>query len=236
MRKTMAALMCAALAAGLLSAPAGAADAAKKKKKSGPVVVGKDPAGDWGAEVDPTLTPVGDLLGQDLIEAAIEFDKANKTVNFIMKFNSLPPIGGMPEVSRYSWDFSVDGKDPMEIDGKFTNYSRGVCDPTSGQCPPPRDPGMQPFLVRGKCGPHPVVTNFVACEELALVQGIFDADAATITVPVPMAAIKVKPGSKITGALGTFDATITAAHSAFATSAAGPMDRMITTKTFVVPK
>lgn len=236
MRKTMAMLLCAALAAGLLSAPARVANAGKKKKKSGPVVVGTDPDDDWGTEVDPTITPAGDVLGQELVGAAIGVGKDGKTIEFIIKLKSLPPIGGAPEVSRYSWDFSVDAGDPMEIDGKFTNYSRGVCDPTSGQCPPPRDPGLQPFMVRGNCGPHEVVSNFVACEEFALVQGIFDVDAATITVPVPMEAIKAKPGSKITGALGTFDATITAAHSAFATSAAGPMDRMITTKTFVVPK
>jgi hypothetical protein len=160
-----------------------------------------------------------------------------KTVNFVIKLNALPPNGGMPEFTRYTWDFTVDGKDQMEIDGKWTNYTRGTCDPTSGQCPPPRDPGMQTFLVRGNCHVEPIgVTNFTICEELATVQAIFDAAAGTITVPVPLANIKAKPGSKIAGALGTFSTTINAAPAAFATYGDMPMDGLITTKTFVVPK
>jgi len=240
MRKsTLAVLMSLALVAGLMLAPIEAASAGKKKKKkkSGPVVVGEDPAGDWGSAVDPNIGPAGDAMGQDLVGAEIGLDKDGKTINFVLKLNSLPPNGGMPEFTRYTWDFVVDGGDQMEIDGKWTNYTRGACDPTSGQCPPPRDPGQQTFLVRGNCHVEPLVaTNFTICEELATVTGIFDAAAGTITVPVPMANIKAKPGSKIEGALGTFSTTINAAPAAFATSSAMPMDGLITTKAFVVPK
>lgn len=235
MKKTITVLLALGLTAGSLIGPVGTAGAAKKKK-SGPVVVGKDDAGDWGAAVDPTIGPAGDALGQDLVGAAIAMGEDGKTINFIIQLNSLPPSGGTPELSRYTWDFVVDGGDQLEIDGKFTNYTRGACDPTSGQCPPPRDPGMQPFLVRGKCGPHPVVPNFTACEELALVKAVFDAAEATITVAVPMAAIKARPGSKITGGVGTFGSTVNAAPAAFATYGAFPMDGLITTKTFVVPR
>jgi hypothetical protein len=235
-KSTLAALMSLALVAGLLLAPVQSASAGKKKKKSGPVVVGEDPAGDWGSNVDPNIGPAGDAMGQDLVGAEIGMADA-KTINFIIKVNMLPPNGGMPEFTRYTWDFSVDGKDQLEIDGKWTNYTRGACDPTSGQCPPPRDPGMQTFLVRGNCHVEALVaTNFTICEELATVTGIFDPAAGTITIPVPMANIKAKPGSKIAGAMGTFSTTINAAPAAFATSSAMPMDGLITTKTFVVPK
>lgn len=216
--------------------------AALAKKKAGPLVVGTDPAGDWGAAVDPTIGPAGDALGQDLVGAALEMSADGKAVNFIFQLNSLPPSGGIPEGSRYTWDFTVDGGTQLELDGKFTNYSRGACDPTSGQCDPttgkmPRDPGLQPFLVRGECHVEALVaTNLTVCEELAAVQGVFDAAAKTITVAVPLAAIKAKPGSKIAGAIGTFSATVTAAPSAFVTSSAFPIDGLMTTATFVVPK
>jgi hypothetical protein len=234
-KSTLAALMSLALVAGLLLAPVHSASAGKKKKKSGPVVVGEDPAGDWGANVDPQIGPVGDVLGQDLVAAEIGMADA-KTINFVIKLNALPPSGGMPEFTRYTWDFTVNGGDTMELDGKFTNYTRGVCDPTSGQCPPPRDPGLQPFLVRGNCTVQAVGINLTVCEELARVMGIFDAAAGTITVPVPMDAIKAKPGSKIAGTPGTFGSTISAAPSAFLTSGNFPMDGLNTLKTFTVPK
>ena len=219
------------LVAGLMSVPAQAG-----KKPKGPVVVGTDPAGDWGSNVDPGIGPAGDVLGQDLVGAEISLAEDKKTLNFVLKLNALPPTGGMPEVSRYTWDFTVDGEE-RELDGKFTNYSRGACDPTSGQCPPPRDPGLQPFLVRGNCtvdNTTPVALTL--CEELAKVQGLFDAAAATITIPVPMDALGAKPGSKIVGAAGTFGGTISAAPAAFVTNGSMPMDLLTTIKTYVVPR
>lgn len=232
--KKLAALALVGLLAGMLSAPAEAG-----KKPKGPLVVGIDPVGDWGTNADPGLagSPAGDVLGQDLVGASIGMSEDKKSVNFIFQLNALPPSGGMPEFTRYTWDFTVDGSDTLEIDGKFTNYSRGTCDPTSGQCPPPRDPGMQPFLVRGNCAPQDLTaTTLTICEELARVQGVFDAAAGTITVAVPLEAIKAKPGSKIAGAMGTFETTVNAAPSGFFTMSGFPMDGLITTKTFVVPR
>ena len=210
----------AALVAGPVSSAAGAAKTTK---------VGTDPAGDWGG--DPTGAPIGDALGQDLVGAEIGMADA-KTVNFIIKLNSLPPSGGIPEASRYTWDFSVNGKF-TELDGKFTNYSRGICDPTAGSCPPPRDPGMQPFFVRGNCATNEA--NVTTCEEVGVVQATFDAAAATITIPVPLALIKAKSGSKIGPAANIFGGSISAAPSAFFTSSAAPLDTLSVLKTFVVP-
>jgi hypothetical protein len=164
-----------------------------------------------------------------------------KTVNFVIQLNALPPTGGMPEATRYTWDFTVDGKQ-RELDGKFTNYSRGACDPTSGQCDPaagklPRDPGMQPFLLRGECTQTATpATTLTLCEELAKIQAVFDSATGTITIPVPLEALGAKAGSKVVGAMGTFSSTISAAPSAFLTYGSFPMDGLITTKTFVVPR
>ncbi|MGH2807206.1 MAG: hypothetical protein ACRDKT_08015 [Actinomycetota bacterium] len=193
--------------------------------------VGKDAVGDWGAAVDPSIGPIGDGLGQDLVGAEISGD--SKTVNFIIVVNSLPPLGGMPEITRYTWDLNVDGEF-VELDGKFTNYSRGICDPTSGQCPPPRDPGMQPFFVRGNCTVNE--GNITTCEEIGLVQASFDAAKGTITIPVPGKLIKAKKGSKITPGTNIFGGSISAVPSAFLSTSNMPLDFMTLTKTFTLKK
>ena len=229
--KFPAAIAVAALIAGALIAPAGIANA-KKKAPKGPVVVGTDEAGDWGSANDPNIAPIGDALGQDLIEAEIGMKDAS-TINFVIKLNSLPAAGGAPEVSRYTWYFNVDGAE-NQIDGKFTNYSRGACDPTAGSCPPPRDPGLQPFAVRSDCAVNEA--NVTICQEKGIVQASFDAAAGTITVPVPLELISAKKGSKITAGTNLFGGSISAAPSAFVTSSAAPLDTLTVTGTFVVPK
>jgi hypothetical protein len=229
-KKTAVALMGAALLAASLAATSATAAAPKPK------TVGTDAVGDWGANTDSNIAPLGDVLGQDLVGAAIGMaDK--KTVNFVLKVNALPPSGGIPEVTRYWWDFTV-GKNVFELDGKFTNYSRGACDPTSGQCPPPRDPGQQPFLLRGDCAPDATATNVTVCKELGIVQASFDAATGEITIPVTLKALKAKPGTKIGPAapLTTVGGAITAAPAAFVTNASMPMDSLLQTKSFTVPK
>lgn len=227
-RKAIASILLGSLVAAALVAAPGTASAGKKK--SGPQVVGEDPADDWGSNVDPTLAPLGDPLGQELTSAAIGMN-GKDTVNFIIGLNSLPPSGGVPEITRYNWDVMVDGNN-VELDGKFTNYSRGACDPTSGQCPPPRDPGSAPFFIRGNCS---TVGTTIVCEELGLVHAEFDPAAATITIPVPLELIGAKPGSKIQGGSSDFGGTVAAATSAFFSAFAAPNDTMVAMGTFVVP-
>ena len=225
--KLIAVGLTAVLAAALTgAAPAGAA-AAKPK------VLATDPADDWGANVDASLAPVGDGLGQELVEVAMQRDKKN--LNFIFKVNSLPPSGGVPEFSRYNWDFTVNNN-PIQLSGGFTEYLRGTCNPTYNPavCPPPRDPGSAPFFLReGGCllgaPPGP-------CEELAKVNATFDADTATITVPVPMKAIKAKPGSKIGPAASALGGSVYAAPAAFVSNAALPHDTITITKTYKIPR
>jgi hypothetical protein len=163
-----------------------------------------------------------------------ELELAGDTLNFIIKVTELPPNGGVPEFTRYSWDFNVNGE-RHDIDGKWTNYTRGACDPTSGQCPPPRDPGPQPFIVRGECRVEPIgAINLTVCQELGVVQATFDPAAATITVPVPLEMIGAGPGTKIEPSAGTFGAALTASPAAFVTNATMPMDLLQVTKTFVI--
>jgi len=203
-------------------------------KKGGPKAVGTDPVGDFvGYNDDPAFSPLGDVLGADLVKTSIH--KAGDELHFIIEVNSLETV---PEIVRYIWGISVDGE-YVEFDGKYTNYTRGACDPTSGQCPPPRDPGQQPFMVRANCG-DAGTGNFTVCEEVGIVQGIFDTTANTITIPVPMDMINAKPKSKITAGLSAFSGqaggNVLAIMSAFASQSNWPRDAMNTTKTYVVPK
>ena len=226
--RKLAALMGAALLAGAL---AGAAEA---KPTKGPVVVATDAADDWGSNVDKQLAPVGNQLGQELIEASIEKADA-ATLNFIIKVAGLPPSGGVPEFTRYVWTMTVDGT-LLQVDGKFTNYSRGACDPTAGTCPPPRDPGQAPFMVRGNCTDNGGAA--VTCEEIGLVNGTFDAGAGTVTIPVPMELLGAKVGSTIAHGIqpGSNFAGVWAIPSAWASQGNMPLDEMLISKAYVVPK
>ncbi len=234
MKKLVLSISALLLVTPLVASP-GVAAAKGKTKPAGPVVIATDDAADWGANVDPTIAPIGAALGQELVEASIGMADA-KTVNFVIKVTGLPPTGGLPEVVRYSWDFTVNG-DAFGMSGNFTDYARGVCYPAhTNSCPPPKDPGMQPFYVRqGVCT---IGTGGLGeCNLMATVQATFDAAAGTITIPVPADAIGAKPGAKIApGANAVFGATIYAAPAAVTSNANGPYDTMIGTGTFVVPK
>jgi hypothetical protein len=235
-RKGVVVLLTGAVIAAMAFGPSAAARGHAKaaKKKAGPVQVAEDPSDDWGAATDPNIQPLGEATGQELIGATIEKVDA-ETLNFVIQVTGLPPTGGTPEVVRYVWDFMVDGE-LFEADGKWLNYTRGACDPTSGQCPPPRDPGQQPFLIRTNCGPNATVSNLVACEEVAVVKAIFDTAAGTITIPIPMAAINAKVKSTIVGGANTIGGNISSSPAAFVSSANMPYDSMVMTKTYVVPK
>jgi len=215
-------------------APAGVASA-KGKKASGPLVVGTDAPGDWGSNVDATIAPIGTTLGQDLVEGSITMGDA-KTVNFVIKLASLPPTGGVPEGARYSWDFTVDGT-AFGMSGNFTDYARGICYPAhTNSCPPPKDPGQQPFYIRQ--GPCTIGTGgFGECNLVATAKATFDVATATITIPVPLDVLKAKTGSKIgPGTNSVFGATIYSSPAAVTANANGPHDTMTATGTFTVPK
>ena len=197
-----------------------------------PTVVGTDDTGDWGANQDATISPIGEAMGMDLVEAAIAKADA-KTLNFIIKVSGLPPTGGTPEVARYVWTMTVDGE-LVQLDGKWTNYHRATCDPTGGTCPPPRNPGMGPFMVRGNCTDNGGTA--VTCEEIGLVNATFDAATGTITIPVPLAMLGAKKGTKIASGTqpGSGFAGIWAIPSAWASQASMPLDDLIPAKIYTV--
>lgn len=226
------------LALGLVANVAGLSSA-KPKKAKGPLVVGTDETGDWGRN-NPSgedISQVGHESGMDIIQATVGVGEPG-ILNFVIAVTKLPQNGGGPEVPRYIWGIDVDGE-YVELDGKWTNYSRGACDPTSGSCPPPRDPGQQPFIVRANCVTD-TTANLSTCEEVGIVKGIFNVADGTITIPVPMELINAKPGSKIGPGSSAFLAdaggNVLTIPAAFVSRADMPSDAMFVLKTYTVPK
>lgn len=209
------------------------------------ILVGEDVAGDWDSSTasTPEAAPLGSPLGQDLIGASIEVTE--DTAIFGIQLTELLPIGGTPELTRYSWNLDLKAGDTvlssLDLDGKFTNVSRGTCDPTAGTCPPPRDPNTSlaaPFFLRGNCTttdalppPSPTPgTRLTLCEEFAVVTATFDVATASISIPIPLSALteaaeqcsfEIAPGINN---LQEADAFLSAAPSAFLTYGAFPMD------------
>lgn len=220
-----------AIALALCAVCAAAVPAAAKAKATGPTTLATDPAGDWGANVDGSLAPLGDALGQDLVGAQIGM-KDSKTINFIFQLTNLPPNGGVPESSRYDWDFTVNGT-AFQLTGAWTDYIRGVCNPliTDPACPPPSDPGMQPFFLRqGAC------TVGGECSVLATVHATFDPAAKTITVPVPLSVLKATAGSVIGPGTTTLGGSVYAAPALLVSQASLPNDILSISKSYVVPR
>ncbi len=231
LRRSQAAIAVATLVVGLV-APAGVAGAQKKPAK--PVVVATDDPADWGANVDPTIAPAGTPLGMEILEAAIGLSDDKKAINFIITLAG-PSAGGIPELVRYGWEFTVDGN-AFQLNGGRTELVRGMCNPltTDPACPPnvgdPVTLTNFPFFVRsGAC------TVGAECVVNAVVNATFDVAANTITIPVPLEAVDAKLGSAI-GPMGGLFGAIYAAPGALVTAAAVPHDAIAITKTIKLPK
>ena len=188
-------------------------------------------AGDWGGGGE--AAPLGSALGQDFVAAYLEY--GDDVFTFTLGMTELPAIGGTPEATRYGWSFSYNGN-AFELDGKFTNYSRGACDPTAGTCPPPRDPGIGYFALRGNCTTADGA-NVTLCEELGGVTAEFDPATGEIAIPVPAALLtdEVRACDTITGDASFIGSSIWAAPSAFVTSSTMPFDDVTHQVPLIVP-
>lgn len=220
--------------------------------------VGADPAGDWGGGGDVGLA--GHPLGQDLTNAWVRAEA--DAVDFLFQVTFLPSEpGGIPEGTRYTWNLTVDGV-PLELDGKWSNVTRGACDPTSGQCDPaneklPRVPPERMFVLRGLCETNAdLPITLTLCQELAVVQATFDPAAGTVRIRIPAEALipaidvareseglpplpegtaTLPPCTVVGPGTNIFGGSVSAAPSAFLTSGAMPMDTMEVSDDAVVP-
>jgi hypothetical protein len=200
MKKTLIILL-----AGAMVLSVGTANAAKKKKKpkkSGPVVVFEDPAGDAGLASQSIAVPGADAAGFDLIKGTI--NRAGKNLEFTAEHAAMPEGGTLPEGFRMLWHFSVDGEEY-----RFTIKSADVGKPDAqaqsgterlGQV----DTDGHFRLEQCVDEPLPAVLTLVQCRvvEDGYLDGSFDPAKASVTVILPLELVDAKPGSEIAPGTG----------------------------------
>lgn len=155
-------------------------------------VVATDVTGDWGADIDPQLAPVGAALGQDLVSASIA--QSSATIDFSLTTTSLQDAS--PRAGVFVWD--------MTVDGDWWRLSNFVCDPseyvgatptTPDACAPPAGTGY--YFEVLLCGGPRVVNVSANCSFRTTVEATVDTAAATITIPVAAELLGVHSGSRI---------------------------------------
>ena len=201
----------------LLTGVAGLLPSPRALAGSGATVVGEDVSGDWN---DGVAAPLGDSLGQDLVKATIGM-KGNKTVVFGIVLDSLP--AGEQPATGYSWNFAVGGKE-------FALHKH-LCSPTAGTCPS-RATTFNLMVCTQKIG---VQVHVESCEPVASIESKVDRASATIAIPVPLDALKARPGDVISRSeLPSLKAYVPPSVTLMNFT---PLSDVLTvTKTFTIPK
>lgn len=190
MRKGIALLV----GAGLSLALVGSAYAGK------PITVMEDAADDVAASGN--VVPGAGATGVDLIKG--EIARTGADLEFKVTHASMPAPGSLPEAARFMWHFSVDGEQyrwtiksadvgkPDAIAGSGTERVGKV--ETAGH-----------FRLEQCSEDATLPVTLINCNPVAYYAGAFDAASATFSVKVPMADVKAKTGSLLSG--GTSGAT-----------------------------
>ncbi|MEA2434607.1 MAG: hypothetical protein QOK47_119 [Actinomycetota bacterium] len=179
------------LAGGLLFAASSIAPAAEVK----PTVVWEDPAGD---------ADLGQGLGQsipggwDLVSGTIQ--RVGADIQFTVTHADMPPVGSMPEATRFLWNFNVN-KTPYRITAKSADIGKpDVIAGGTGQERVGHVDTAGHFRIEGECiTDQTLPVGQVNCPVVGYVTGTWDPASMSFTVVVPMKLIKAKPGSSIIG-------------------------------------
>jgi hypothetical protein len=173
------------LAGGLLFAVTGMASAGK------PATMWEDAPGDANFNGVP-----GDQGGFDLVSGSVA--KVGANLQFQVTTAAMPPNGALPEGFRFLWAFNVNST-TYRITAKSADIGKpdllaGETTERVGTASPTGH-----FRLEGDCaaGETVGVLQPINCKPLAYVEGSFDAAAKTLTVLIPLSAIKAKTGSII---------------------------------------
>ena len=139
-------------------------------------------------------------MGIDLAGGSIALN--GKNLDFTVTHHDMPPVGSMPEGARFIWTFNVDGTDyrlivkrldvgkPDAVNGDGTERV-GKVDPNGH------------YRVEGDCiQDQSLPVGLVKCKTLGYITGAFDPATMSFTANVPLALVKAKAGSVITGGAG----------------------------------
>ncbi len=139
--------------------------------------------------------------GWDLAEARVLRKGAN--LEFTVTHHDTPPTGSGPEMSRFLWNFAVDGK-PYRFSVKSVDI--GKPDVAAGQTTERVgrvDAQGQFRLEDGECTETSAGVRFVNCAPLEYLEGTWDLfrppnpGSMSFTIILPLKTVKAKPGSII---------------------------------------
>ncbi len=227
MRKIGTLLLGACLLGALIS-PAGAAK---------PTKLWTDSPGDAG--LNGEAIPGFDQGGFDLTEGSITKNKSN--LEFTVTSAAMPPMGALPELTRFMWAFAVNG-----VSYRVTAKSLEVGKPNpADQSNMDQIGKVYPngfFRLEGDCGATTVgAASLVGCKTLGYLAGKFDPASKSFTFIVPMKAVKAKTGSVLTTGAGDA-ATLCAAtacwitHVAERSSGSTVIDAAVWSSSYKIPR
>ena len=179
-------LVSALLAGGLLMGVVASAQAK-------PATVFTDATGDATMAQSPESLPGGWDLESGAIEAK------GKNVEFTVTHADMPPIGSMPEATRFLWNFTV-GKTPFRITVKSADIGKPDPATQTGTERVGRVDINGHFRLEAECVSQPNPSgnlNMINCPVVGYYDGHFDPATKSFTAIIPMKAMKAKPGSTI---------------------------------------
>jgi hypothetical protein len=159
-----------------------------------PTAVWEDAAGD--ADVGQGL---GSSIpaGWDLAGGAIE--KKGKNLEFTVTHHDMPPVGSMPEATRFIWNFNV-GANPFRLTVKSVDIGKPDAATQSGTERIGRVDVQGHFRLEGECSTDSTLpVGFVNCPVIGYYDGHFDPATMSFTAIIPLKDVKAKKGSTVIG-------------------------------------
>lgn len=187
MRKAIGVLTAAALSLGFV----GAANA------GAPVAVWEDAADDVSVNGNPVAG--AGAAGVDLLKG--EIARSGKDIEFKVTHASMPAPGTLPEAARFLWHFQVDGEE-YRFTVKAVDIGKPDAIAQSGTERVGKVDAAGHFRLEQCVTDATLPLTLSNCNPVAYYTGAFDAAAGTFSLKVPMADLKAKNGSLISGGTG----------------------------------
>lgn len=178
--------------------------------------------------------------GWDLAEASVV--KRGADLHFKVIHHDMPPTGSGPEVTRFLWNFTVDGK-PYRFSVKSVDI--GKPDVAAGQTTERVgrvDAEGQFRLEDGECTTTSAGVNFVNCAPLEYLEGAWDLflppnpGSMSFTIILPLKTVKANPGSIIGPGAAQICTICWVSHAAERSSGNTIIDQANQLVTYKVPK
>jgi hypothetical protein len=220
-------ILAAFIAGGLFFAATAAAPAAEVK----PTVVWEDPTGDavLGQGVGSSIPG-----GWDLVSGSIR--RVGADLEFSVTHADMPPVGSMPEATRFLWNFNVNTT-PYRLTAKSVDIGKPDVLAQSGTDRIGRVDVNGHFRIEGECATdNTLPVGMVNCPVVGYAEGTWDPATASFTVLIPMKLIKAKPGSKIIGGGANICSICWVSHYAERSLSTTIIDQTAQAVTYKIPK